>query len=389
MSAIGSIGRHLGPAAHRGSRPDLTTVVRARGAAPRDPRRRAAAAGRAGRRQAAREQHGDVDRAVHEVIENHVRYAGAQGFVTNLGGAGHRRGHDPRQHHRAGADPVPDDRRASRTCAATTSTTRGCATRSWPACSARTQVDEPGQEEEAAGAADGAGHRARPRPRPRPGHLRRGRLRPDHARSPASGSPSRSAAGSRSSAAWSARAPTATPPGGSAATPTASSCPAPAVDRAAARGPAGRPAAGARPSRGTGTSAAGRPAPARAASRASSRGEPLLGVPQPGVLEQQRRDRVDARRRPPAPRRAGRGRPSTSQRRRADAGRRGRRPRRTRARLISSTHDAASSCAHGWTSGGSASRGRAGAPRQRLVGEQLAHQRPVVRRVELAGWRRG
>jgi uncharacterized protein (DUF697 family) len=32
------------------------------------------------------EQNGDVDRAVHEVIENHVRYAGAQGFVTNLGG---------------------------------------------------------------------------------------------------------------------------------------------------------------------------------------------------------------------------------------------------------------------------------------------------------------
>ncbi|HET7067073.1 MAG TPA: EcsC family protein [Nocardioides sp.] len=33
-----------------------------------------------------REQRGDVDRAIHEVIENHVRYAGAQGFVTNLGG---------------------------------------------------------------------------------------------------------------------------------------------------------------------------------------------------------------------------------------------------------------------------------------------------------------
>jgi hypothetical protein len=32
------------------------------------------------------EQHGNVDKAVHEVIENHVRYAGAQGFVTNLGG---------------------------------------------------------------------------------------------------------------------------------------------------------------------------------------------------------------------------------------------------------------------------------------------------------------
>ncbi len=32
------------------------------------------------------EQQGDVDRAIHEVIENHVRYAGAQGFVTNVGG---------------------------------------------------------------------------------------------------------------------------------------------------------------------------------------------------------------------------------------------------------------------------------------------------------------
>jgi hypothetical protein len=32
------------------------------------------------------EQHGDVERAVHEVIENHVRLAGAQGFLTNLGG---------------------------------------------------------------------------------------------------------------------------------------------------------------------------------------------------------------------------------------------------------------------------------------------------------------
>jgi hypothetical protein len=32
------------------------------------------------------EQHGDVEAAVHEVIENHVRYAGAQGFATNLGG---------------------------------------------------------------------------------------------------------------------------------------------------------------------------------------------------------------------------------------------------------------------------------------------------------------
>lgn len=32
------------------------------------------------------EQGGDVDAAIHEVIENHVRYAGVQGFATNLGG---------------------------------------------------------------------------------------------------------------------------------------------------------------------------------------------------------------------------------------------------------------------------------------------------------------
>lgn len=32
------------------------------------------------------EQHGDVDDAIHEVIENHVRWAGAQGFATNIGG---------------------------------------------------------------------------------------------------------------------------------------------------------------------------------------------------------------------------------------------------------------------------------------------------------------
>jgi hypothetical protein len=32
------------------------------------------------------EQKGDVDRAITGLIEHHVRYAGAQGFVTNLGG---------------------------------------------------------------------------------------------------------------------------------------------------------------------------------------------------------------------------------------------------------------------------------------------------------------
>jgi hypothetical protein len=33
-----------------------------------------------------REQHGNVDKAIHELIENHVRMAGGQGFATNLGG---------------------------------------------------------------------------------------------------------------------------------------------------------------------------------------------------------------------------------------------------------------------------------------------------------------
>ncbi len=33
-----------------------------------------------------REQDGDVDKAIREVLENHVRYAGVQGFGTNLGG---------------------------------------------------------------------------------------------------------------------------------------------------------------------------------------------------------------------------------------------------------------------------------------------------------------
>jgi len=33
-----------------------------------------------------REQRGRVDNAIHELIENHVRYAGLQGFATNIGG---------------------------------------------------------------------------------------------------------------------------------------------------------------------------------------------------------------------------------------------------------------------------------------------------------------
>ena len=85
MSAIGSISKHLGPHL-TGFAPDLTTsfvreaLHRAiQGVGPLPPAAHAADA-------QLKEQHGNVDRAVREVIENHVRYAGAQGFVTNIGG---------------------------------------------------------------------------------------------------------------------------------------------------------------------------------------------------------------------------------------------------------------------------------------------------------------
>jgi hypothetical protein len=85
MSVKGSIGRNLAPHL-TGVAPDLTAsfvreaLARAiAGIGPLPP------AAEAADKQLA-EQHGNVDRGIHEVIENHVRYAGAQGFVTNVGG---------------------------------------------------------------------------------------------------------------------------------------------------------------------------------------------------------------------------------------------------------------------------------------------------------------
>jgi hypothetical protein len=85
MGISKEIGRRLAPQAHKLA-PGLTTqfvhesLRRALdGVGPLPP------AAEAADKQLA-EQGGDIDRAVHEVIENHVRYAGAQGFVTNLGG---------------------------------------------------------------------------------------------------------------------------------------------------------------------------------------------------------------------------------------------------------------------------------------------------------------
>ena len=85
MGISKEIGRRLAPQAHKLA-PGLTTqfvhesLQRAvDGVGPLPP------AAEAADKQLA-EQGGDSERAVHEVIENHVRYAGAQGFVTNLGG---------------------------------------------------------------------------------------------------------------------------------------------------------------------------------------------------------------------------------------------------------------------------------------------------------------
>src|SRR6478736_7004044 len=85
MSTSGSIGKRLAPRIPD-ALPGLTTAFvrealhRAiHGVGPLPP------AAHAAEKQLA-EQRGRVERAIHEVIENHVRYAGAQGFVTNIGG---------------------------------------------------------------------------------------------------------------------------------------------------------------------------------------------------------------------------------------------------------------------------------------------------------------
>jgi len=85
MGIVGSIGKALAPNVLKIA-PDLTASFVS------EALRRAidgvgplpAAAAAADKQ--LKEQRGDVEKAIHEVIENHVRYAGAQGFVTNLGG---------------------------------------------------------------------------------------------------------------------------------------------------------------------------------------------------------------------------------------------------------------------------------------------------------------
>lgn len=85
MSVKGSISRHLAPRI-AGVAPELTQsfIREALSRAIRGVGPLPGAAAAADTQLA--EQKGDVDRGIHEVIENHVRYAGAQGFVTNIGG---------------------------------------------------------------------------------------------------------------------------------------------------------------------------------------------------------------------------------------------------------------------------------------------------------------
>jgi hypothetical protein len=85
MGAISSISKRLAPRVTDLAPGLTTTFVREalrraiEGVGPLPPAAQAA-------EKQLREQQGNVDRAIHEVIENHVRFAGAQGFVTNLGG---------------------------------------------------------------------------------------------------------------------------------------------------------------------------------------------------------------------------------------------------------------------------------------------------------------
>jgi hypothetical protein len=85
MSLSGNVGKRLAPKITQAA-PGLTTsfVREALNRAIEGVGPLPGAAAAADKQLA--EQHGNVERAIHEVIENHVRYAGAQGFLTNVGG---------------------------------------------------------------------------------------------------------------------------------------------------------------------------------------------------------------------------------------------------------------------------------------------------------------
>ena len=230
MGIAGTLGKGLVPQL-AGWHPSMSSGFVHDGAAPGDRRRRTAA----GRRRRAPtssspSSSGDVDKAVHEVIEDHVRYAGAQGFATNIGGLVTAALTIPANiaglaliQCRLVASHRPPARLRPRRPA-------GPQRRSWPASSARTTVKSLVRKKKLPSTPMGMATAPTYDP-----HLdsviaaevtselltKVAGKRDRHHRRPA---------GCPSSAGWSARARTPTPPGRSAATPTASCAPHAAVD---------------------------------------------------------------------------------------------------------------------------------------------------------------
>lgn len=85
MGLGSTVGKRIAPRLQELAPEKTSTALRAAldkaisGAGPLPP-------ARASGEKQLRNENGDVDRAIHEVIEIHVRLSGAQGFLTNLGG---------------------------------------------------------------------------------------------------------------------------------------------------------------------------------------------------------------------------------------------------------------------------------------------------------------
>ena len=85
MGITGSVGKRLAPRISKAA-PDLTNGF-VREALERAIRGVGPLPGAATIAQRQLDEHnGDVDLAIRDIIEMHVRYAGAQGFLTNIGG---------------------------------------------------------------------------------------------------------------------------------------------------------------------------------------------------------------------------------------------------------------------------------------------------------------
>ena len=84
MSFSKRVAQGLAPGDPGGAHPDRR--LRAPGARAGDPGRRSPRRSGLAAEKQLDEQKGDVKKAIHELVENHVALAAAEGFVTNLGG---------------------------------------------------------------------------------------------------------------------------------------------------------------------------------------------------------------------------------------------------------------------------------------------------------------